>query len=303
MELGGAAVRILVNPRSDDQPEVSVVMPARDAAGFVEAQLDALAAQDFEGSWELVVVDDGSTDGTPDVVARWNERLPCLTLLSLAQSRGQSHAYNLGARNARAAVVAFCDADDIVSSSWIRSLAGAIDENPIVTGPFDLARLNPDKLYRWRRGPPVLGRPTLWHGYLLAVNNANIAVRRALFEEVGGFDESLATGEDYDFGFRVQLAGATVGYAFGALVHYRLREGWPYFRRVYEYGRGHANLYLRFRDFGMRRRPVRGALRVLAAVVGIPIVVVPRYRYGWLTLAGTEAGRLAGSLGARTLFL
>ena len=283
-------------------PEISVVMPARDAVLTIGEQLDALAAQDFDGLWEVIVVDDGSVDGTADFARRWRDKLPSLTVLSSTQSLGQSHAYNFGAKSARGPALAFCDADDVVSQGWLRCLVVALGQNAVVTGPLELSKLNPAKLYSWR-GSPLLNLSSPWNGYLMAAVNANLAVRTDVFEALGGFDEGLATGEDYDFAFRVQLAGETIGYAPDAVVHYRLRQGWPYFRRLYDYGLGHVELFRRFRHHGLGRGLGKGALRLAGTTLGLPLFLIPKYRYGWMTLGGIELGRVVGSARRKTLFV
>jgi glycosyltransferase involved in cell wall biosynthesis len=283
--------------------EVSVIVPARDAAATLEDQLDALAGQTFDGRWEVVLVDDGSTDATAEIAVRWAERIPSLTVLSSVVPGGPSQARNIGTRVARGRLVAYCDADDVVSTGWLAGLVSALSHHEMATGPIDLARLNPYRFYAWRPAPGWSQPLPRWMGYLSPVMGCNMAVRRETFDLVGGFDESCATGGDFDFSWRVQLAGGTVGFDLAAVVHWRLRSGWAYFRRSFEYGTAQVELYRRFRDQGLRRRLLRGAVRLAGIVLGAPLLFVPNYRYGWLTLAGEELGRVKGSLRARTLYL
>jgi glycosyltransferase involved in cell wall biosynthesis len=281
--------------------EVSVVVAARDAAATIGEQLHALGAQTFEGRWEVIVVDDGSNDGTAEIARRWADRIPVLTVLSSVDSRGSSHARNTGTRAARGRLIAYCDADDVVSDRWLAGLVSALSSNALVTGPIDLARLNAYRVYSWRRPLRQLQLP--WRGYLTPVIGCNMAVPRETFDLVGGFDEALASCEDWDFAFRVQLAGGRLGFDPDALVHRRLRRGWAYFRRQFDYGVGHVGLYCRFRHRGLRRDLLSGAARLAGALLGAPLVLVPKYRYHWITVAGEEFGRIKGSMVARTLFL
>jgi glycosyltransferase involved in cell wall biosynthesis len=289
-------------PHERPVPEVSVVVPVRNGAATIGQQLDALASQSFDGIWDVVVVDDASTDGTAEVASRWSDKLPSLRVLTLAEHGGASYAYNVGTRAALGPCVAYCDADDVVSSRWLAAMMSGLQRDSITTGPLDLTRLNPRRLYAWRRSPWADPLPP-WNGFLVPVINANMAVHVETFESLGGFDETLDTNEDYEFAFRAQLAGASIGFVPDAVVHYRLRHGLPYFRREYQYGLGHVELYRRFRHVGMRRNWLRGFVRLAGAVLGAPLVLIPKYRYGWITLAGVELGRLEGSLRYRTLFL
>ncbi|HUC38087.1 MAG TPA: glycosyltransferase family A protein [Acidimicrobiales bacterium] len=279
-------------------PDVSVVVPARDAAATIGEQLDALAVQTFEGRWEVIVVDDGSADDTAEVAARWVDRLPFLTVVHLAESYGVAHARNAGTRVARGRLVAYCDADDMVSARWLAGLVSELNENALATGPFDVCKLNAHRFCGWH-DDLWWKQPPRSMGYLPEVGGGNMAVRRETFDLVGGFDEALETGEDFDFAWRVQLAGGTIGFAVDSVVHWRLRRGWAYLRRSLDYGLAHVELYRRFRHWGMRRRPLQVVFRLVATGLGAPLVFVPKYRYRWMHLAGLELGRLRGSLVAK----
>jgi len=254
--------------------DVSVVVPARDAAATIGSQLDALASQTFDGGWEVIVVDDGSQDTTAEIAAQSTTTLPAFTILSMGAPTGSPHARNAGTRVARGRLIAYCDADDVVSSEWLHGIVSALADNALATGPIDLARLNSRRLYAWRR---VSGWQELprWMGYLVPIMTCNMGVRRDTFDRVGGFDEALKTASDFDFAWRVQLAGGTVGYAGEAVVHWRLRKGWAFFRRSFEYGAEDVELYQRFRDQGLRRQPLRGGLRLVASFSGSPFSPYP----------------------------
>ena len=277
-------------------------MPVRNGAATIEAQLAALSAQTFRRPWEVVVVNDASTDDTAAIAMLWINKVPRLSILSLVESRGESHARNVGTRASRGPLVAYCDADDVVSEKWLENIVQPLSQHAMATGPIDLSQLNPIGRYSWRRASRIAELPR-WMGFLAPVVGCNMAVRRETFDLMGGFDELLVSGQDYDFAFRVQLAGESIGFAPHALVHQRLRAGWSYFRRSFEYGLGHVELYRRFRDKGLRPQRIRGAARLVGAGLGAPLALVPKYRYGWLLLAGMELGRLKGSTIARMLFL
>lgn len=77
------------------QTAVSVLLPVRDGVTTIGEQLAALATQTYGGPWELLIIDDGSSDGTLDVVTRWRDRLPQLRIVS-AGGNGVAHARNVG---------------------------------------------------------------------------------------------------------------------------------------------------------------------------------------------------------------
>src|SRR5438105_3139918 len=130
-------------------PEVSVVMPVLNCPK-IDEQLGALSDQTFSGSWEVIVADNGSTDGTRDRALRWRDRLPGLQVIDASAQRGEGAARNVGTIAARAARIAYCDADDVVCPEWLEHLVAALDRDPLATGPIDLTRLNRATVIAWR---------------------------------------------------------------------------------------------------------------------------------------------------------
>src|SRR5215204_6439039 len=89
---------------------IAVVIPSFNAAATLPAQLAALAGQRYEGELEVLVSDNGSTDGTLDVVRGWQDRLP-VRVVDASDRRGAGHARNVGAAAASMDLIAYCDAD------------------------------------------------------------------------------------------------------------------------------------------------------------------------------------------------
>src|SRR5213592_3954280 len=96
-----------------DGPDVSVVIPAHNAEAFLGAELAALAAQEYPGRWEDVVVDNESTDGTVRVAEHWSTAFSDLRVVACGGA-GVNRARNAGLRAARAPKILICDADDVV---------------------------------------------------------------------------------------------------------------------------------------------------------------------------------------------
>ena len=102
-------------------PELSVVIPVRDAAATIEDQIDALLGQEWDRPWELVVVDNGSHDATQTIVERYADRDDRVRLVDASDRPGVAHCRNVGIRAARADAIAMCDADDVVAPGWLRA--------------------------------------------------------------------------------------------------------------------------------------------------------------------------------------
>jgi GT2 family glycosyltransferase len=207
-------------------PEISVVVAAHDRAQRLQTLLDALAAQTLDRErFEVVVVDDGSSDATPDVLARAAEQGP-LRLRALRQepAKGPAAARNRGWRAASAPVIAFTDDDCRPEATWLATLLDALAgrDDHIVQG-----RTEPDPLERDALGP--FSRTLELTTQSPHFETCNIAYPRAVLERLDGFDEGYPApaGEDTDLGWRAAGAGVTALFAPQAIVYHAVHEGGP----------------------------------------------------------------------------
>lgn len=185
-------------------PVVSVVIPAYNAASQITGQLAALARQDVAFAWELLVCDNGSTDDTAAVALRWTDQLP-VQVVDASARRGAAAARNIGAARARGAILAFCDADDIVADDWLLQV-----EQAMSGADYVVVGARGESAHSTRARPVFDVETTLTMPFLpeLPVGGAgHTAVRASAFRAVGGFDEAYRIGEDVDFSWRMQLAG------------------------------------------------------------------------------------------------
>jgi glycosyltransferase involved in cell wall biosynthesis len=184
-------------------PRVSVVMAAKDYARFLPEAVESVFAQTF-GDWELVVIDDGSSDDTPRVVRPY---LADPRVRYFRSDRlGQSRAKNLGVHFARGRLVAFLDADDAWEPTKLERQVALFDANPEV-GVVFCKRSLMDEAGNCIPGKPTSGFPT---GRVLPqmftqnfVCFSSCVVRREVFSHVGGFDPEWDLSIDYDLWLRV----------------------------------------------------------------------------------------------------
>ena len=281
---------------------ISVIVPVHDAAATLDEQLAALAAQTYDGAWELVVADNGSTDGSPEIAERWRERIPQLRVIDASQRPGPSAARNAGVAVASGDAFAFCDADDVVGPGWLESIAGALSSHDFVMGELDLGPLDPYGRQSSTKG--ASSEP--WLGFKPVAATANMAVTRAAFDAVGGFDEAAMAGaDDKGFSFAVQLAGYPLHFEPEAVVAYRLRQGLrELWRQRVTWGISDVATYARFRRHGMPRSSAREAVRAYAGLVTrLRILRFPNGRWRWVRDAAQRWGRLKGSIRYRVLYL
>lgn len=292
--------------RRDAPPSlVSVIVPVHNAADLLGHQLEALAEQDHDGAWEVVVVDNRSTDGSADRARALADRLPALTVVAAHDRPSAGYARNVGARAARGDLLLFCDADDVADPGWVGAMARAAPIADILGGRLDLDALNDPLIRSWRFKSEGLGLGVRFFPY---ASTANCGVWTSVFAAVGGWSEEFAgaAGEDIDFAARAYLAGYRVSYAPDAVMRYRFRPGLRALaRQTFHYERSNALLYRKFRHAGARRRPLRATMNVWAWVLlHTPDLLRSAERRGvWVRQAANACGRVSGSWRHRVLFL
>ena len=244
----------------EDLVIASVVVPMYNAAATIDQQLEALAAQRADVEWELLVCDNGSTDDSRERVARWHSRIPRLRLIDASARRGPSAARNIGVAEAQGEWVLFCDADDVVDPRWIDAHMTALRDYAAVVGRIDYERLRRPgtPMLTWlKAGHLVFHAPTLPH--LSAAGSGNFGIRRDVFLELEGFEESLRTAEDADLSWRLQLAGYELGFS-DALVHIRVRQSYTDIaRQAYRSGASYKGLEHRYAHIRQQLEPHAGS--------------------------------------------
>lgn len=229
-----------------DTLAISVVIPVFDAARTIDVQLAALAAQRDLPPWEVIVADNGSNDDSVARAERWRSVLP-LTVVDASARRGPSAARNEGAARARGDVLLFCDADDAAEPGWVRAFAEAMPQADAAAGSRRYDLLNDREFGPADWPAPIFSKEPLVG--LAAASSHNLAVRRAVFEAVGGFDEGLAAAEDIDLCWRIQLAGHAFVAVPEASMQIRRRVGLAAIgRQAYAYGRGDRLLAVKYAD-------------------------------------------------------
>jgi glycosyltransferase involved in cell wall biosynthesis len=275
---------------------LSVIVPCRNAAAFIGAQLDALARQACECGWEVVVVDNGSTDGTRDVVETYRGKLPNLVLMRATERSGAAYARNAGARAARGENIAFCDADDEVGNGWLAAVVSALQAREAIAFRIDTVKLNFGG--GERTIPQSEGLQSYTYPPYLPFSGSTIALRRALFLRLNGFDESMLACEDADLCWRLQLAGAPLYFVREAVVHVRLRESVRAMcRQARLWGEYNVVLYKKYRRLGMPAlKRLQGLRNLIGTARRFPRLARRETRSEWLWEASWMAGRLVGSV-------
>lgn len=182
-------------------PKVSVIIPTYNRLPMLKEAVDSVLAQDFEDI-ELIVVDDGSNDGTAEVIKQYGGRVK---FIHHSENRGVSAARNRGVLCARGKYIAFLDSDDLWVKGKLKIQVPFLDDNP----HYPLCYTDEIWIRRGRRVNPKF-KHAKYSGWifekclsLCIISPSSAVMRKSLFSKVGLFDEALPVCEDYDFWLRV----------------------------------------------------------------------------------------------------
>jgi glycosyltransferase involved in cell wall biosynthesis len=289
--------------------ELSVVLSCRNGARTIGRQLEALTRQTWDGAWELVVSDNGSTDDSRAIAEGFRDRLPSLRVVDASARIGLPHSRNAGVAAAAGEAIAFCDDDDEVADGWVAAMGEALQRHELVAGRLDLDRDNEPWAIDVRGRPQTDGLPE-WGfvPYFPFAFGCTIGVTRRLHESVGGFDEQLVpAGEDMDYCWRLQLARAQIRFVPSAVTHYALRHDLAgIYRQARNYGFGNVLVYEKHRRLGMPAapQPLATGLRKWLALPKHVALAWSRGRRGHAAWQlGLRTGMLQGAVQRRVLFL
>lgn len=204
-------------------PVVSVIMPAWNAMRYIHAAIDSVLSQSYR-DLELIVINDGSTDGDYTALERLDPRVRVLD----GARGGVSRARNLGMAKARGRLFAFIDADDLWVPGKLQMQVDYLEAHPDIGIVFG-------EIHRWKPGPDgtwpdpsavfpdaqTLARPNPeWSGWMYTrilmgctLGMITPLMRQEVYRAAGGFDESMERGEDYDFWLRCSRYARIQGFS------------------------------------------------------------------------------------------
>jgi glycosyltransferase involved in cell wall biosynthesis len=230
-------------PPLEHPPRVSVVICAYNAERTIDACLASLRTLRYD-NFEVIVVNDGSTDRTPEIA----ERYPEVRIFS-QENKGLSVARNVGIENATGTIVAFTDADCVVDPDWLTYLAYKFVHSGFVAvggpnlPPPEAARV-PACVAAAPGGPThvLIDDEVAEH-----IPGCNMAFLKSALDEIGGFDPIYrAAGDDVDLCWRLQNYGHPIGFSPAAMVwHFRRNTIKAYLKQQMGYGKAEAQLYFK----------------------------------------------------------
>ena len=210
-------------------PFISVIIPARNEANCIGKALAAIRAGAYPGDrYEIIVVDNGSTDETTKIAASCGARVLELKSARVSTSR------NAGAREAKGEILAFLDADCLPCRTWLEAGVSSLSLENCLTGSiYDIPDDAPWIERDWFCQKET-GRRETTH-----INAGNLFLRKELFVRLGGFNEQLATGEDTEFCVRAKAMVPVISDDRVSVVHLgNPKTAAQFLRREIWYGLG-----------------------------------------------------------------
>lgn len=265
-----------VSPRtSEEVPFVSVVIPVYNRQDFVSVCLASLCSQTYPlERYEILLVDDGSTDGTSERAREMLRGWPGAFQIIEKANEGPASARNAGIKASQADVIAFIDSDCVAEASWLEQLVETLVASDAdgVGGP--LVNIVPKGWVAQYLDAASFFRHRVRHGQVDYLLTANVAFRRSVLVSVNGFSQYKGVwGEDADLSFRLIQEGYTLVLAEqGIVTHY----GTPVSLRglvkdLYHYGYGNSVLS---RNWKNGRTPEMELLRHGGAVALSPFLAL-----------------------------
>jgi len=225
--------------------DVSIIVPAYNQAALLVRLLDSLARLGDRPAWEVIVVDDASTDDTAERVRAWLEAHGEVRASYLRQARngGPGAARNRGLAAAEAPLVAFTDTDCVVGPDWLAALIAPLDGDANIVGAGGpVAPCNPEGLFARYNTVNNTLQPIHAPDYAIPyLVTCNCCYRREALLGVGGFPGDIPRpgGEDVAASIALYKRGQRFAFAPGALVRHDYRDTWRSFARTWtNYGYG-----------------------------------------------------------------
>ena len=269
--------------------DASVIIPAYNSKKSIRACIEALKNQDFTGSFEIIVVDDGSGDSTAKIAESSGAKV------LRQENAGPAKARNLGAKKAGGEMLVFTDADCVPGKNWLREMLKPFSGEKIagVQGAYRTRQESLVARFAQAEIEERYERMKRFSERLDWIGSYSAAYRKKDFFEAGGFDESFpkASGEDPELSFKMHKAGKKLVFNPKAVVfHAHPDSVWKYFRTKFYRAFYRALLYDKHRDKIIKDSytPNGVKVQILAGYTGIALLfVLPALYFYGLYLAAS----------------
>ena len=258
----------------ENTPFVSVVIPTYNRKEMLKKCLDSLFNQTYpRDKYEIIVVNDGSTDGTEEVLKYYADNAQKVLKWFSQENKGVSAATNLGIQNSKGEIICFTGDDCIAERDWIKNLVGSFSDSRISSIGGEVKAHGPDNIiekYSEKKG--ILNQKKFRNSII----TGSAAYRKDVLDEIGGFDTDLRNCVDIDISMQVRLSGYELGYNPKAIVyHHHISTLKGLIKQQFYYGKGNARLNKKYtEDFKPSYNMILIPLKIIHRVITYPIRIL-----------------------------
>ncbi len=222
---------------------VSIIIPAHNCEKVISQTIEACLKQNYSGSKEIIVVDDGSADKSAQIILSYDE-----VKYVRQKNSGPASARNCGARIAQGKYLVFTDSDCVPELNWLEKILSPFRDKSIaaVAGSYSIAN-EQFVLARCIHREILFRHHNLMPDYVRSFGSFNVAIDRDVFFKAGGFSPKYkkASGEDNDLSYKILSLGHKIFFERGAKVkHYHTVNLWKYLSEQYCHGFWRVQMYL-----------------------------------------------------------
>ncbi|MFQ6137149.1 MAG: glycosyltransferase [Candidatus Hydrothermarchaeales archaeon] len=202
---------------------ISIIVPVYNAEETVKGCLESLSNQDYDGEYEVILVDDGSTDKSRQMIERYAEKTQKQIALLTQEHKGPAAARNLGAGRARGDIILFTDSDCVADEDWIVEMIKPLEDEGVVGVQGRYKTKQHEIVARFAQYEIEERYERMQKNeFIDFIGSYSAAYRRDVFLGEGGFDESfpIASGEDPDLSFRLASKGYKMVFNPDAIVYH-----------------------------------------------------------------------------------
>ena len=251
--------------------KVSIVVPTYNRRELLKECLDSLFNQTYpKDEYEVIVVDDGSTDGTEELLKEYAKNAPCTLKYFKQENRGPAAARNAGIKHAAGDIVCFLDDDCIADKNWIMNMVDKFNEDKVGGVGGKIIVTPSDHLIE-----PKIDQSGLINTWS-SLSGCNMAFKKDILDDINGFDPLFRFGaEDNDICIRVRLKGYTLKYAPEAIVFLRHSTTLgDLIKKQYNYGIGCSRLGKKYTDFPFKNLVFFITIKLMWNFTSLPVKVM-----------------------------
>lgn len=205
--------------------KISIVIPTYNRAHIIEPAIKSILKQTLT-DWELIIVDDGSTDNTAEVIEKYlsDSRVNYIQ----KENSGAAESRNVGVANATAEVITFLDSDDEAEPHWLQTMAERMEQDRADLVCCGLSRLDADGKIIEVKMPKK--QSALFNGITCKITNGgSYMLKKPIFKEIGGFDKDLQAGQHTELAMRlvpyIEAKGLKISNIYESLIRINIHDG------------------------------------------------------------------------------